>query len=264
MVDVGQGDGIFVKSPSGKTVFVDGGSSSIDEVGRYKIEPFLKYKGVGYLDYVFLSHGDEDHISGIKELLERQLLGVKIGALVLPPQRLWDENLTEIAKQSEEKGILVYTMEQGEQLQLGELRFVCLWAPPEVTETGNAASMVLSMSCGEFDLLFTGDLELEAEEKVSQYMEVLQERGSLPNSYEVLKVGHHGSKNATGKGLLEVCKPKIALISAGEENSYGHPNEETITRLEEHACEVYCTIECGMIDLRYTKDRIVVRKYKRP
>lgn len=260
MIDVGQGDGFFVKSPSGETMLVDGGSSSVSSVGRYKMEPFLKYRGVGVLDYVFLSHGDEDHTSGIQELIERQLLGVKIRRLVLPPQRLWDENLTEIALLAESQNIPIYTIEQGEKLQVGQMQIRCLWPSLEVTESGNEASMVLSLSCGEFDILFTGDLESGAEEQLCQYMKRLQESGQLPETYEVLKVGHHGSKNATGETLLEVCSPLCALISAGEGNSYGHPSTETLTRLEEAGCKIYCTIECGLVCVRYKKGKMLVWK----
>lgn len=262
MIDVGQGDGIFVRSPSGETILVDGGSSSVSSVGRYRIEPFLKSQGVGALDYVFLSHGDGDHTSGIQEVLERQLVGVRIRHLVLPPERLWDENLTEIALLAEDQGIPVYTMEQGEFFQAGEMEIRCLWASSEVTESGNEASMVLSLSCKGFDLLFTGDLELEAEEQVCQYMKTLQKSGQLPESYEVLKVGHHGSKNATGEELLGICRPMLALISAGEDNSYGHPSKETLTRLEERDCKIYCTIECGLIRVRYKKGKILVWRCK--
>lgn len=262
MVDVGQGDCIFVKSPTGETFLIDGGSSSVSQVGKYKIEPFLKYKGIGRLDYVFLSHGDGDHVSGIVEMLGRQELGVKIGAVVLPPKSVWDENLQEIVALAQSEEIPVYSMSQGEMLNIGAVRLDCLWPPRKWSESGNESSMVLSMSCGEIALLFTGDLELAAEEQVSLYLETMQKKGALPESYEILKVGHHGSKNATGEQLLNRCTPKIALISAGEDNSYGHPNPETVERLEEIGCKVFCTITGGAIQVSEEKDSLRVKVYK--
>lgn len=262
MVDVGQGDGIFVKSPSGETFFVDGGSSSINQVGKYKIEPFLKYQGVGQLDYVFLSHGDEDHLSGIMELLERQHLGVKIGSLVLPPENVWDENLREIAVLAKKNNVAVYSMKQGDVLDMGQIKLDCLWPSGKRQESGNESSMVLSVTCGEVDLLFTGDLELEAEEQVTQYLEAQQKKGTLPKTYEILKAGHHGSKNATGEKLLQLCAPTITLISAGEKNSYGHPHRETLERVEEIDSRIFCTSTCGAIQVRRQKDSLVVETYK--
>ena len=87
MVDVGQGDGIFFRMPGGWTCLVDGGSTSGQDLARYTLEPFLKSRGVGTLDYVFISHGDADHISGVQEMIERGRLGVPIKTLFLPEKR---------------------------------------------------------------------------------------------------------------------------------------------------------------------------------
>lgn len=250
MLDVGQGDTIFVRAPSGETFLVDGGSSSVNLVGRYRIEPFLKYRGVGRLDYVFLSHGDEDHISGIRELLERQLLGVKIGALVLPPKQVWEENLYEIARLAQEKEVSIYCMEQGDELSVGEVSLRCLWPNRTQNDSGNEASMVLSMTCGAFDMLFTGDLEAAAEKSVCEYMEILQKTGKVPIDYEVLKVGHHGSSGGTSEELLQVVRPKWAIISCGENNRYGHPHKETLERLEMAGCDWTMTAFHGAIELQ--------------
>lgn len=250
MLDVGQGDSIFVQSPSGETFLVDGGSSSVNLVGRYRIESFFKYRGVGTLDYVFLSHGDEDHISGIRELLERQFLGVKIGALVLPPQRVWEENLYEIARLAQEKKVPIYCMEQGDELSMGEVRLGCLWPDKTQEDSGNESSMVLSMTCGEFAMLFTGDLELSAEKNVCEYMSRLQKMGEIPDSYEVLKVGHHGSSGGTSEELLKIVRPKWALISCGENNRYGHPHKETLERLETAGCDWIMTASRGAIEVQ--------------
>ena len=87
ILDVGQGDGIFIQGPAGGTYLIDGGSSDIKKVGQYRIEPFLKSRGVGKLDYVLISHGDSDHMNGVADLIERRKIGIEIGTLVLPMQR---------------------------------------------------------------------------------------------------------------------------------------------------------------------------------
>ena len=97
VLDVGQGDGIFLKSPRGMTCMIDGGSSDVKNVGQYRIEPYLLSKGVGTLDYVFISHGDSDHTNGIEEMISRQKIGVKIKTLVFPKESVWDESLKKLA-----------------------------------------------------------------------------------------------------------------------------------------------------------------------
>lgn len=114
MLDVGQGDGLVIRGPEGKTYFMDGGSSDVKKVGEYRIEPYLLSQGIGSLDYVFASHGDQDHISGIRELVQRQKTGVTIKRLVLPTQTVWDDALKELAEMAEKEGIPVFTMEKGQ------------------------------------------------------------------------------------------------------------------------------------------------------
>ena len=107
MLDVGQGDGLVIRGLEGKTYFMDGGSSDVKKVGEYRIEPYLLSQGIGSLDYVFVSHGDQDHISGIREMVQRQKTGVTIKRLVLPTQTVWDDALKELAELAAEEGISI-------------------------------------------------------------------------------------------------------------------------------------------------------------
>lgn len=243
MLDVGQGDGIYIRGPSGGQYFVDGGSSDVKQVGRYRIESFLKSRGVGTLDYVFLSHGDGDHLSGIRELLKRQDVGIRIRTLVLPTENVWDDALKEIGEIALSHGTEVVTMEAGDELSEGEFHMRCLQPGKEFRgEAGNASSMVLQVEYREFDLLLTGDVEGEGEELLS-----LEKR---LEPVDILKVAHHGSKNSTTEEFLDVVQPKIALISAGRENSYGHPHKETIERLKKAGVIIYNTQESGGVTIR--------------
>ena len=121
VLDVGQGDGIFLKSPGGMTCMIDGGSSDVKNVGQYRIEPYLLSKGVGTLDYVFISHGDSDHTNGIEEMISRQKIGVKIKTLVFPKESVWDESLKKLAIYAIENGVQVAVMEQGQEIH----GFIC-------------------------------------------------------------------------------------------------------------------------------------------
>jgi len=247
MLDVGQGDGFFVWGPEGKTYFIDGGSSDVGQVGKYRIEPFLKSQGVSSLDYVFISHGDSDHMSGMMEMIERQALGVRIKSLVLPPQNMQDESLRELARIAVENGTAVYEMKAGDQVTEGEMQITCIQPMAGYAgEIGNASSMVLSLTYKEFDMLFTGDVEGEGEE--------ILKKNLTGNRYDVLKAAHHGSKNSGDEEFLEMIKPSYTLISAGVGNRYGHPHAETIERLEGCGSRVYCTADQGAVILR-TKGR---------
>ena len=257
MLDVGQGDCIFMKGPRGYTYLVDGGSSDVDELAKYRIEPFLKSQGVGVLDYVFVSHGDSDHYSGIEEMLDRQMTGVRIKQLVLPANYKQDKALLELAKMAMQKDVGVAIIKANQKLTEGDLEIACI--QPEEKNVlegtreskmleGNAGSMVLDMTFQEFDMLLTGDVEGEGEEQLM---------GNLSKkTYDILKVAHHGSKYSTTREFLEVARPKIAWISAGKQNSYGHPHAEVLERLEEFQCRVFQTTEYGAIMVETNGDLI--------
>ena len=235
--------------------FIDGGSSDVSDVGKYRIEPFLKSQGVKTLDYVFISHGDTDHMSGIEELLENQRLGIRIRNLVLPPDRVQDDALKKLAVKAAKKNTRVVVMDAGDRMTEGNFRLSCK-APTAAYkgETGNAASMVLEAEYGDFDMLFTGDVEGEGEK--------LLEQGGL-RRYDVLKVAHHGSKNSSSRAFLEQTLPVTAWISSGIDNRYGHPHKETIEKLEETGSRIYGTQECGAVMLATDGESAEIEAYLR-
>lgn len=254
MLDVGQGDGIFLRGPEGRTYLIDGGSSDVKQVGKYRIEPFLKSQGVEKLDYIFLSHGDSDHYSGAEEMIARMDMGVRIENLVLPANYQNEEALCRLARTAKAHGIHVAVITGGTVLKEGDLRIACI--QPSVQEghlTGNAGSMVLDVSFGNFDMLCTGDVEEDGEEALLSHLN--------GRTCDVLKAAHHGSKNASGEPFLECVQPKIALISAGEGNRYGHPHEETLERLKKHRVKIYNTQTCGAVTLRTDGKRIDLEKF---
>lgn len=253
MLDIGQGDCIFLQSEKFAGL-IDGGSSDVSSVGKYRIEPFLKSEGVASLDFVFISHGDADHINGIEEMLGRQKQGVRIQNLVLPPESVWDEKLKALVQTALSQKTKVYTMQQGEELQIGSLEVQCVQPEAGVSLIpGNEASMVLSIKYKEFTMLCTGDTEGMGETQLVQ---------NLPRKdYTVLKVAHHGSKNSTKDAFLKVCFAPYALISAGCDNRYGHPHEETIRRLQEDGSNVITTQEAGAIMLWTDGVQVAVQTY---
>lgn len=242
MLDVGQGDCIFLRNEKGISMLVDGGSSDVKQVGKYRIEPFLEARGAGCLDYVFISHGDADHRNGVEQLLERQEQGVKVNCLVLPEKNVWDEGLEELAGKAVEQGTKVVILKQGDKIEAEGLVVTCLLPERNYAgEKGNEASMVLDIRYGYFDMLLTGDLGAEGERRLAQNHE---------KDYDVLKVAHHGSDFSSDEEFLSAVKPEVALVSAGKENRYGHPGKETIARLKNAGCRIYCTKETGAVILK--------------
>lgn len=242
VLDVGQGDGIHVRGPSGVNYLIDGGSSDVSSVGTYRIEPYLLSSAVDCLDYVFVTHGDEDHYSGLLELLQNQELGIRIRSLVLPPEEYRDEKLQELARTAAENDTRTVEINAGQGLteKGGSFAITCL--APEAgagIEPGNAASLVLELRFGAFGMLLTGDVEGAGEERLLESGRVRQ--------CQVLKAAHHGSKNSGSEAFLEAVRPAAAVISAGTGNGYGHPHQETLERLSEAGCSVYSTQESGAV-----------------
>lgn len=246
-LDVGQGDSCFVRTADGTTLLIDGGSSDKKEIGKNILIPFLKSKSVRKLDYVFVSHGDEDHVNGIGDLIEADM----VRAVVLPKGQ-WEkqELLMKLRDQALEKGVKVYEFGQGEEIMLGNTRIRCLWPGKEADALSeNEASMVLWISYFRLNMLFMGDLEGRGEEGVTALLKTYG--NELPEQFDLLKVSHHGSKNATYESFLDIVHPKTSIISCGRFNQYGHPAKETLERLEKQKTVIYKTFEKYEIDYTF-------------
>lgn len=238
MFDVGQGDGMYIRTAHHEHVLVDGGSSSEKNIGQYVLENGLKYYGVSALDYVFVTHSDSDHYSGIRELLEEKRIPVR--SMVFPAITNPDESYLELVNLAKERGCKVYYMKKGDSLKLDGVVFQCLNPLQQDYEDKNAGSIVLQMSYGNFDALLTGDLNREEEEKIVV---------DLIENIEMLKVSHHGSATATSDAFLRKIKPEISCISVGTQNSYGHPAKEVMERLSQYTEKIYLTKDSGAITI---------------
>lgn len=263
IIDVGQGDGIHIRSDSGKHYLIDGGSSSKLEVSTYSLMPYLKSQGASRLAAVFVTHGDEDHCNGVKELMEEANIGgVKIDCLFLPDidKKSRDESYHELINIAVDNNITVKYMRRGQYIQDGDMKISCIHPSLNYdTDSSNESSLVLSLSYKEFRGLFTGDIEGRGEHEMEQY---IKKNPELAQEISVLKVAHHGSKYSTNMELLELLKPKIALISCGERNRYGHPHPETLERLSEIESTIYATKDVGAIQIYTDGRRVTVRGFK--
>ena len=238
-LDVGQGDGIYLKASDGTSMMVDGGSTTVKDVGKNRIVPFLKSECNSSIDYWFLTHGDEDHISGAREILQNKNLGIEIDNIVLPCMKETDEHLNEIIELAKERGINVLRIKLDDSLELGDTKIKCLHPNKELeSDDTNDYSIVLSVDYGAFSELLTGDLTAVQEEHVE-----------IPHKYTVLKVGHHGSKYSSSEEFLEKVKPKIGILSSGKGNRYGHPTPEVMERLRSIGCKYIRTDKNGAVSM---------------
>lgn len=262
MLNVGQGDGMLLETPEGQHILIDGGSSSRSHIGEYVLAPALKYYGTNTLDYIFVSHMDEDHVNGIQELIDLSKQGeIKIKTLVIPEFALTDSEFQTLLTPAEQAGIEIRTLNSKESMQIDQITICCI-APDTDWQRAlpdkNNRSMVLSVSYQSFDMLLTGDLEAKGEQWILR-----EEPEQLKEQYELLKVGHHGSSGASTMEFLSRVSPDIAFISCGVQNRYGHPHAETLERLSCVNASIYRTDEEGAVIVEVSDEKIKVYPYER-
>ncbi len=240
-LDVGQGDAVFLRTEAGTTCLIDGGSTTVSDVGTYRLLPFLKSRGVSSLDYLFLSHMDADHINGAEELLKDQFRGIPIRHLCLSALP-GDETRERLEKEARLFGTELCYISRGTVFREKGAEIRCLSpVKDQKKEDENENSEVLMVEISGLRILFTGDLGEEGEQ------ELLEAGTDLRAA--VLKVGHHGSRFSTGEDFLEAVSPGFAVISCAEDNRYGHPAPETVERLERAGCRIFYTMKSGAVTL---------------
>lgn len=265
-IDVGQGDGIYMESHSGTTYLVDGGSSVVKNVGKYRLQPFLLSQGTDILDYAVITHSDSDHISGLKELILNDQ--IKIKRLLLPYIKDKDEAYHELEELAIEKGIKLTYLKAGDSIVDGELHIICLHPSANyIPQSANSYSTVLSITYGNFDMLLTGDLLPDGEELITEFIQNKSNWESAviqpPLQYDVLKVAHHGSKYSSVEDFLSFICPRISVISCGKNNTYGHPHQELINRLEDIGSEIKITYDCGAITIETDGEKMEIYEFIR-
>lgn len=234
-LDVGQGDCIVISSPTGHHYMIDGGSSSVSKVGKYRIIPFLKSQRIQSLDYVIITHFDEDHYSGIEEMLGSYPIR---NLIIFQNVEKTEQGYQRISSLAKKYGVKMHECFRGTKLNDDGMILECEFPKKDYQAEKNQQSLVFLLRYKEFRCLLTGDLELEGEEN---FLKMNVSRA------DVLKVGHHGSKNATSEEFLKKVKPEFAVISCGKNNRYGHPSDETLKRLQNAGCQITSTADVGAI-----------------
>lgn len=242
-LDVGQGDAILIFTPRGRHILIDGGTGEgafgLEDQGKKIILPYLRRRGIKRLDTVIATHPDFDHIGGLVSVVSERNL--EIGELLDPGVCHPSEGYLELLQAVQSRPEVNYRQSRaGEVLDWGEEVKAEVVSPPYLMKDNNDSSIVVKLTYDDISFLFTGDAAGSAEK-------IMIGKYGLRLRCTVLKTGHHGSKHSTTEGLLQRVRPEVAILSCGADNSYGHPNEETIQRLRQVRTGIYRTDEQGTI-----------------
>src|SRR5579864_1714543 len=262
VLDVGQGDSLFVVSPGGKTMLIDGGGAFGGFAGREQsfgvdpgeeaVSPYLWSRGFQRLDVVALTHAHQDHLGGLAAILENFRVG-----------RLWigrevsSAALVRLEGLARARNIPVEHELRGKAFDWDDVRGEFLW--PESAPEGRAAapknddSLVLRLQYGDKTILLPGDAERQTEH------EILSENHADALTSDVLKIGHHGGKNSTTEEFLAAVRPQFGIISVGEANPYGHPSPELLERLEAAGVRILRTDREGAVHVLTDGRKIEIR-----
>ncbi len=233
-LDVGQGDAIFIQSPTGIQLLIDTGRDQSVLRGLGDVMDFADRE----IDYLLLTHPDADHVGGAVDILERFLVSQVIRTENESDTALW--KTTE--RQIEMEGAKVTMARRGQVFDLGGgVKLEILFPDIDPTEMeSNTASIVARLIYGDTAFMLTGD----SPKAIEEYL-VLVEGEHLKS--DVLKAGHHGSRTSTAELFLAEVDPKYAVISAGADNSYGHPHVEVTDALFNYGVETYSTADSGNV-----------------
>lgn len=236
-LDVGQGDGAAIRTPGGHWLLVDAGPLlGTNDAGRRVVAPFLARHGVRRLAALIVSHAHADHVGGAATVIRR----IHTDAVLEPGELYADPAYTGFLDAVAETGVPWRTGREGATFELDGVRFTLLhpdttWA--EWHADLNEDSIVLRVEYGAFTALFAGDAGLNAEARMAGHV----------GRVDLLKVGHHGSRGASGDPWLTELAPRVAIVSVGAHNRYGHPSAEALDRLRRHGAEVWRTDRDGTI-----------------
>lgn len=238
-LDVGQGDAAIIESPSGKTLVVDAGGllPAGDDEGRRVVAPYLRYRGINHIDMLLLTHPHADHIGGAATLIDRFPVSLLLdnGAPSVSPA------LTHLLTEAHTHHVPSQRAHQGQILDFGDGVVARVLAPNASSPTGpeNEACVVLRVEYGRTAFLLDADAEADEEAAMT--------RSGQPLNCDVLKVGHHGSHTSTTPGFLAAAHPRLAIISVGAHNLYGHPSPEVLERLQDEGARIYRTDKNGAV-----------------
>lgn len=252
-IDVGQGDSCLIRYKGTNIMIDSGGSLSKNkdgksyDIGENVLNNYLLNRGITRLDYIMVSHFDEDHSQGFVFLLKN----MKVKSVIISEQYKTSSIYEQFKQICKKQNIQIIYVRSGDEIRIKDLAFKILHPKSKENQISenplNNNAIVCMVKYKNRRILFTGDIEKVAEnEMVKEYTNGLKA--------DILKVGHHGSKTSTTKEFLDLINPSVALIGVGQNNKFGHPNEDVIKRLEEKNIQIYRTDEMGEISVIIDKN----------
>ena len=257
-LDVGQGDGVFLRTQD-EAILSDCGSSQDKKIGKNVLEPFLKSQGIRTLDWILVSHADADHTNGIEWLLKEEA-DIWVRNLALPAAGKGQEAYKKLETLARKRGAEVYYLHRGETVRAKSLALRCLYpeAGEKPAEERNSHSLVFDVTYGKFRMLLTGDIGVEDERKI-----LAVEEDKKREKVTLLKAAHHGSNGSSSEEFLECFSPAFTVLSYGEGNTYGHPAPEAVERLEQTGTEIWRTADSGAVNVWTDGKRMYIKGYKK-
>ncbi len=244
-LDVGQGDAIFIQAENGNQVLLDGGPNKAALNQLSKVMPFYDRS----IDILISSHPHQDHLAGLIEVLKRYNVDSVIESCVeykSPETEAWKNIL-------ENKKIADFCGKRGMKINLDKDLYLEILLPIDGVQNSDPhlGMLVAKLYYGNTSYLLMGD----AEKPLENYLISLEGPQLKTN---VLKIGHHGSNKSTSESLLGFSAPQYAVISAGKDNSYGHPHKETLDILNKFQIPILRTDELGMIKIKSDGNNVTV------
>lgn len=238
MLDVGQGDGLFIESPTGTEVLVDGGPPGHEMPALGRMMPFFDHS----IDAIIVTNPDEDHLGGFLDVLKSYAVGQVFEPGTTNDSKIYGNLENEI----KEKHIPDTVARRGMRLDLGGGAVIDILFPDRDVSgwTSNDGSIVARLTYGATSVMLTGDATMQTESLI------LADNTEAALRSTVLKVGHHGSRTSTSPAFVAAVAPAYAVISDGVDNKYGHPHQETLDTLADFGAKVFRTDLLGTIVMK--------------
>lgn len=244
IIDVGQGDSIFIQTLEDKRILIDAG----DEEAEHTVYSYLKRRGVKKIDVLIATHPDTDHIGSMDYIIDK----FKISHFYMPDAKTDSEAFYNLLDSCKEKNLKIEYLTKGDRLKIDSSTTMEILSPSTITDKNNLNSIVSLLNYKGYEFLFTGDAEKENESEILSSC-------NLPD-IDFLKAGHHGSSSSSTDEFIEKLKPEAVAISCGYNNDYGHPHRSVLDTFRKNGAVVYRTDKNGSLVFYCDKNGIFTKK----